>query len=318
VGHACGHNIICAASLGAAIGTAAIADAAGLTVTVLGTPGEELFGLRELPPGANGPGKAVLLESGAFDGVHAAMMVHPAPVDLAAAASRAVTRIQARFRAADAANAGFLASPRALLAADQAGTLCDIAAGLLHTSAPAGLTVHRVQSAGCWDQHPEALIDFAVRGDTLDDAQDAAGRLADCARSAAAATGCHATVERFLPYAQMRHDPDLTACYQANAQARGREFPDLGPIADQIGYATDMGTVSHQLPAIHPFIGIETTAMNHQPEFAAACIGPSADRALIDGAVALAWTALDAATRPELRHRLLTRDGPGLTGQESS
>lgn len=62
VGHACGHNIICAASLGAAIGTAAVARDAGLTVTVLGTPGEELFGLRKLPPGASGPGKAVLLE----------------------------------------------------------------------------------------------------------------------------------------------------------------------------------------------------------------------------------------------------------------
>jgi hypothetical protein len=47
--------------------------------------------------------------------------------------------------------------------------------------------------------------------------------------------------------------------------------------------------------------------MNHQPEFAVACTGPSAGRAIIDAAVALAWTALDAATRPQLRHRLLSR-----------
>lgn len=313
VGHACGHNIVCAASLGAAIGAAGVADTAGLTVTVLGTPGEELFGLRELPPGASGPGKAVLLESGAFDGAHAAMMVHPAPVDLAAAASLAVTRIRARFRPAAAGTAGFLAEPGALLAADQAGTLCDVAAGLLHTSAPAGLTIHRVQSAGCWGQHREALVDFAVRGGTLGDVQDAAGRLADCARSAAAATGCQVTVERFLPYAPLRHDPELTACYRANAQARGRQFPDLGPLTDQLGYATDLGTVSRRLPAIHPFIGIGTTAVNHQPEFAAACIGLPADRAIIDGAVALAWTAIDAATRPQLRHRLLA-PGPAVAG----
>jgi metal-dependent amidase/aminoacylase/carboxypeptidase family protein len=152
----------------------------------------------------------VLLESGAFDGAHAAMMVHPAPADLAAAASRAVTRIRARFRPAAARAAGFLVAPGALLAVGQAGTLCDVAAGLLNTSAPAGLTVHRVQSAGCWGQRREALIDFAVRGDTLDDIQGAAGRLADCARSAAAAAGCQVTVERFLPYAQLRYDPELT------------------------------------------------------------------------------------------------------------
>lgn len=311
LGHACGHNIICAASVGAAIGAAAAIDALGLTVIVLGTPGEELFGLRDLPPGVVGAGKALLLEAGAFDGVHAAMMVHPAPVDLAAAASRAVTRVQARFHVSDAGNTGFLASPRTFLAADQAGTLCDLAVGMMQARAPAGLSVHRVLSTGCWGQTAEALVDFAVRGDALDDVEDTASKLADCARSAAAQTGCQVTVEQFLPYAQMRHDPELAALYQANAQARGRNFPDLGPIADQIGYATDMGTISHRLPAIHPFIGIETTALNHLPEFAVACTTPSADQAVIDGAIALAWTALDAAARPEVRHRLLTGNPAG-------
>jgi hypothetical protein len=45
--------------------------------------------------------------------------------------------------------------------------------------------------------------------------------------------------------------------------------------------------------------------VNHQREFAAACITPSADDAVRDGAIALAWTAIDAATEPELRARLL-------------
>src|SRR5665648_1277703 len=41
LGHACGHNIIAAAGVGAALALAAVADDAGLHVTVLGTPAEE-------------------------------------------------------------------------------------------------------------------------------------------------------------------------------------------------------------------------------------------------------------------------------------
>src|SRR5262250_596318 len=72
IGHACGHNIIAATSIGAGIAAARVADDVGLTVTVVGTPAEEAGG-----------GKVLLLERGAFAGVHAAMMVHPAPIDAA-------------------------------------------------------------------------------------------------------------------------------------------------------------------------------------------------------------------------------------------
>jgi len=71
VGHACGHNIIAAMSVGASIAAAAVADEIGLTVRVIGTPAEEM----------GGGGKIVLLERGAFAGAHAAMMVHPTPAD---------------------------------------------------------------------------------------------------------------------------------------------------------------------------------------------------------------------------------------------
>jgi hypothetical protein len=67
-----------------------------------------------------------------------------------------------------------------------------------------------------------------------------------------------------------------------------------------------MGNVSLAMPAIHPAIGIDSLpAVNHQPEFAAHCVTEAADRALADGAVALAWTAIDCATDEPLRTRLL-------------
>ena len=73
IGHACGHNIIAAAAVGAAVAAAKVADEVGLTVTVIGTPAEEV---------GNASGKILELERGAFDGIHAAMMVHPAPFDM--------------------------------------------------------------------------------------------------------------------------------------------------------------------------------------------------------------------------------------------
>jgi hypothetical protein len=70
--------------------------------------------------------------------------------------------------------------------------------------------------------------------------------------------------------------------------------------------STDMGNVSLALPAIHPSISIGSLpAVNHQPEFTAHCVSEAAERALVDGAVAMAWTAVDAATDERLRARLL-------------
>ena len=73
IGHACGHNVIAAAGLGAGLAAAALADELGGRVLVLGTPAEE-----------GGGGKVLLADGGAFEGVDAAMMVHPAGADLLA------------------------------------------------------------------------------------------------------------------------------------------------------------------------------------------------------------------------------------------
>ena len=55
-----------------------------------------------------------------------------------------------------------------------------------------------------------------------------------------------------------------------------------------------MGNVSLTVPAIHPYIGVGSLpAVNHQKEFADHCVGPVAEQALFDAAVALAWTAID-------------------------
>ncbi len=73
-----------------------------------------------------------------------------------------------------------------------------------------------------------------------------------------------------------------------------------------------MANVSLAVPTIHPLVGIDAAgSVNHQPEFAAACITPSADAALRDGALAMAWTTIDAASPGPVRDRLIAGSPPG-------
>jgi metal-dependent amidase/aminoacylase/carboxypeptidase family protein len=130
-----------------------------------------------------------------------------------------------------------------------------------------------------------------------------------CFEAGATATGARLELRNEQPaYAEVAHDRDLAALYRANAVALGRQLPELGPMAERFAGSTDMGNISQSLPSIHPMIGLNSfPAVNHQPEFAAHCATPIADQAAIDGAVAMAWTAIDAATNAALSARLRTR-----------
>jgi hypothetical protein len=104
----------------------------------------------------------------------------------------------------------------------------------------------------------------------------------------------------------MVHDLDMAVLYQRNAEAIGRTF--LDPATRRPSGSTDMGNVSLVIPSIHPMISIDSLpAVNHQPEFTAHCVTEAADKAIIDGAIAMAWTAIDMATDPTVRDRLLAR-----------
>ena len=150
---------------------------------------------------------------------------------------------------------------------------------------------------------------YMVRAETLDALEDVYGKVMRCFEAGALATGSTLEVQGgSRPYAHMVHDRAMAAAYQRNAEAVGRRFPDLGEAGRRAAVSTDMGNVSMVVPSIHPAIGIESLpATNHQPEFAAHCVSKAADRGLMDGATAMAWTAIDLAADPELRDRLLAR-----------
>ena len=104
----------------------------------------------------------------------------------------------------------------------------------------------------------------------------------------------------------MEDDTTMASFYQANAEALGRSFPKPGEPSPATPVSTDMGNVSLQIPSIHPALGISSLpAVNHQPEFADATVTPVAERAIYEGALALAWTAIDLASDSSTRDRLL-------------
>lgn len=298
IGHACGHNIIAAAAVGAGIAASTVADEVGLTVTVTGTPAEEK---------GDGGGKILLLERGAFAGIHAAMMVHPAPFDVLTPKIIAASMFEVQYVGKEAHASSF---PELGINAADALTIAQTAIGLLRQHILPSDRIHGIITHG--GDAPNVIPAFTkaryiVRGDTLDDLERLRPRVYRCFEAGAIATGSRLEiVGGDKPYSQMIHNPDIAAHYRRNAESLGRIFPPFDVVNQKAVASTDMGNVSLTIPSIHPMIGIQSLpALNHQREFTASCRTDSADKAVYDGALAMAWTAIDLATDNALRQRLM-------------
>jgi len=288
IGHACGHNIIAASALGAAFAAAQVADEIGLTVTVIGTPAEEV---------GNASGKILLLERGAFDGLHAAMMVHPAPVDMLRARMIAASMFEVHCTGKESHASAF---PELGVNAADALTIAQTAIGLLRqhirsTDRVHGIVTHGGEAPNIVPAHTSAR--YIVRSDTLEQLTELRTKVYRCFEAGALATGAKLEIAGGdKPYAEVQHNATLAALYRANAAALGRAFPNATEWETRPSGSTDMGNVSRVIPSIHPMIGIDSLpAVNHQPEFAAHCVSAPADKALRDGALAMAWTCIDLA-----------------------
>jgi amidohydrolase len=295
IGHACGHNMIAAMAVGAAVGLAEVADDVGIQIIVLGTPAEE-----------GGGGKILMLERGAFEGVHAAMMVHPSSREAVEPSMIAAAQFKVRYTGKEAHASAF---PELGINAADALVVAQTAIGLLRQQMRAHDRVHGIVTRGgdapnVIPAHTEAH--YMVRALHLAELPTVQERVLKCFEAGATATGAAIEVEEMhKPYAEMRHDPDIAVIYKRNAEAVGRSFADLGDPGPRPSASTDMGNVSLVIPSIHPLIGIDSLpAVNHQPEFAAHCVSAVADKAVIDGATAMAWTAIDIAAAEALRKRL--------------
>src|SRR3990170_7139336 len=212
IGHACGHTIIATAGAGAGIAAARVADELGLTVSVIGTPAEE-----------GGGGKVLLLERGAFNGVHAAMMVHPAPVDVAEPPIIAVSHFDVHYKGKSAHASSY---PEIGINAADALTIAQVAIGLLRQHIRPNDRIHGIVTKGgdapnIVPAHTSAK--YYVRARTLGQLEEILTKVNRCFEAGALATGARLEIiEVEKPYAEMRHDAEIAALYKRNAEALGR------------------------------------------------------------------------------------------------
>ncbi|KUI02980.1 peptidase M20 [Mycolicibacterium acapulense] len=296
IGHACGHNIIAASAVGAALALADVADRLGLTVVLLGTPAEEAGG-----------GKVLMLNAGTFDDVAASVMLHPGPLDIAAARSLALSQVAVRYegREAHAAVAPYLG----VNAAD-AITVAQVAIGLLRQQMAPGQMAHGIVTDGGQATNvipARAEMQYTMRANDATSLRDLEQRMADCFLAGAVATGCgHDVAETEPSYHELTPDTWLAETFRAEMQRMGRD-----PVSPELEAAlplgsTDMGNVTQVMPGIHPIVGIDAGGASvHQPAFTEAAASPSADKAVVEGAVMLARTVVRLAETPRERDRVL-------------
>ncbi len=296
IGHACGHNIIAAAAVGTALALAEVADELGLTVVLLGTPAEEAGG-----------GKVLMLDAGVFDDITATVMLHPGPLDIAAARSLALAEATISYtgRESHAAVAPYLG----LNAAD-AVTIAQVAVGLLRQQLAPGQMVHGIVTDGGQATNvipASAELRYTMRAANLESLRELESRMDGCFAAGAVGTGCEHVVSESAPdYAELRPDSWLASTLRAEMLRVGRQPVSVDVEASLPLGSTDMGNVTQVMPGIHPIVGVECGGASlHQPGFAAAAVSASADTAVVEGAIMLARTVVALAGDAAERDRML-------------
>jgi len=289
IGHACGHNIIAAAGAGAGAAVAEVLADAGGSVVVLGTPGEE-----------GGGGKILMARQGAFAGVDAAMMVHPAGADLSAMHVLAVSQVEAVYggRAAHAS----AAPHRGINALDGLVTaytaIAHLRQHIRHTERIHGIITDGGQAPNIVPERACGL--FYIRAGTEAHLRRLKERVTDCFRAGAAASGADLTLRTLgEDYAEMITNQPLVDAYTGNLAGLGRAVLNPAGMGAAVAGSTDMGNISKLVPSIHPMIAAAPPDVAlHSVEFARWAASDSGHHAVIDGAKALAMTALDVLCTP--------------------
>ena len=290
IGHGCGHNIIAAAGLGSAIALASIAKYSGGRVRYMGTPAEE-----------GGGGKILMARNGALTGVDLAMMVHPADADLATIDAIALQQLLVEYsgqesHAAAAPHLGRNALDAAVLGYMAVATLRQ---HILPTERVHGIFLKSGDKPNIVPS--EASSEWYVRSDNVTSLAALKPRVLAALESGAHACGCSVSHEWIgAAYADMVTNNTMGTMYAHNALRLGRTVTDPRQGGHRVVGSMDMGNVSHLVPSIHPMIASAPTGTSiHTKQFAQFARSPMADQAVLDGAKAMAMTAIDYWTSPE-------------------
>jgi amidohydrolase len=289
IGHACGHNIIATAGLGAGLAAASVAADTGGRIVVMGTPAEE-----------GGGGKILMGDAGAFAGVDAAMMVHPAGVDRTEIHAIAIATWEVTYKGQAAHAAAFPHRGRNALDAAVLGynAVAALRQHIRPTERIHGVFTEAGDKPNIVPDH--AVAQWYVRSDTIETLQPLKARVLACLEAGAAAAGCTMEHRATCPeYSDLRTNSTLIELYRSNSERLGRPLIDTD-LSQAIVGSTDMGNVSYWVPSIHPMIKVSPPSVSiHSPEFTAHACSADGDRAVLDGAKAMAMTVVDLWLRPD-------------------
>ncbi|GAB3896911.1 amidohydrolase [Kibdelosporangium lantanae] len=287
LGHACGHNLIAAAGLGAAISAREATDEG--TVLAVGTPAEE-----------GGGGKIIELDAGVFDGVDAALMVHPGVHNWSWAVLTAQVELRITVHGRAAHPTGNPTEGIDALAAliQLFTTLAALRQRLPPGAHIQGIITHGGEATNIIPDHTEAR--FGLRALTTSALTELVNQVTTAAHGIAAATATTVEVDQVRePYAHFRPNDVLSGRFDEHIAKHGITMtpPDPGVFLG----SSDIGNVSVSVPAIHPFLAImDSTGSDHTPEFAAAAASEQARQVTLAAADALGRTVVDLLTQPEL------------------
>ncbi len=292
IGHACGHNLIATAALGATLALAQVKDRLAGRVRILGTPAEE-----------KGGGKELMARAGAFDGVDAALMIHPSGINLTTMPCICVAEVRVEYHGKSAHAS---AMPHKGLNALDGLLLAYQAISNLRQHIQATERIHGIVTDGGLAPNivPEfAAGDFYVRAANKEDLAALKPRVQACFEAGATASGCRVDVQwSGVDYLDLNTSWPLAEHFQRNAEQLGRRFFPLNKLPAGSSGSTDMGNVSYLVPSIHPMLAAALqNVVIHNPEFAKWARSEMGDAAALDGAKALAMTAIDYLDSPALQ-----------------
>lgn len=287
IGHACGHNLIAAASVGAALGVGKIKEDLPGELVLLGTPGEENIG-----------GKINMVTEGVFDGIDAAMMFHPSDQNVVGKSSLSCSSLEIIFHGEAAHASG---SPEEGINALDAVIQTFNSLNALRQHIEDDSRIHGIITNGGEKPNivPElASCEFNIRAPEDEYKDDLVEKLKKCAKGAAFATGCEVEFNQPEPsYKAMRPNEPLVKAFKKNGEGLGLEFQQ----AEGGSGSTDMGDVSQTVPAIHPYLSIVPEGTSaHTPEFRDAAGSKKGKKVMIAAAKILAMTVIDVWTKDSL------------------
>jgi amidohydrolase len=282
IGHGCGHNIIAASAVGAAVASKSIIDQSGGSVVVLGTPGEEVFG-----------GKIDMVKAGAFKEIDVAMIVHPDVRNMVTIQALSCSSLEVEFFGQPAHAA---AQPDKGINALEAMILAFTSINSLRQHIRSEARIHGIITDGgeapnIVPAHSAAV--FLIRAPDIEYLAELKDKVLNCFTGASVATGARLEYKwKDRSYAPMKNNSTLAGLFKQNLESLGRHVEAFDP---RFGFgSTDMGNVSQVVPSIHPTIAIASSeVLIHTPEFAAAAASEAGHEGLMDAAKAMAMTVAD-------------------------